>query len=742
MAKKSDTDLVKDRILLVRERYKSAVAADGDNRRKFTEDMEFVYVPGSQWDAFSKTERGKERPTYEFNRTRTTIKRVINSMRSNPVAGKVRGSEDSDKDIAEIYEGQIRNIANQSNFDAIRDTAADYQVTGGFAAWRIVTEYSHDTAFDQDIFIRGLRNPLCCFCDPNAFDQTGADAKWWILTDKIPQDVFDQQYPNAKVQDFETEFDDDADWAGDDKKVRIAEHWYQVPVDKTIILLNDGRSIGEEDLPGAIAQGAIEIKRRVVRCYDIYSAIYSGDAELSPPAKWPGAYFPWVRVFGEYVIIDGKVYWNGLTRHVKDAQRVFNVAQTSIAETIARAPISQVWATAEQAKGLSKHWAEASRTNQFAQIYNADPKAPGPPVRVGGPDVPAAAMQNAQMMGDEIKANSGIFDASLGQQSNETSGRAISARAAQGELATFNYPANMANSIKRTWEILVDLVPKVYDTARTLRILGSDDIERFVKVNHPDENGNVINDLSRGKYDVVVTIGPSFSSKRQEAVDAYSEIGKSNPALMAVASDLIIKGMDLPYSSEIAERIRATLPPPIQALINKDMKQSPEVQQAMALANQAMQEVQQHGQMVQQAAQEAQTEQAAADKTKADAQIMLANIKVAEAQLAASEAKFKQMVAETQAKMAADQSGTESANERESLSSELRQALAAIQTQAAEIGHQYAQLFAQMAEQRPPPEPPTVVVANPPKQKLVRVRREANGELIGMIEEVASATLQ
>lgn len=768
MAKKaSESEAVKKRITLLRERYKKCVDADRDNRDAFTEDMKFALVPGEQWDDFSKRERGDDRPMYEFNRTRTTIKRVVNSMRNNPVYGKVRAVEDGDKETAEVYEGLIRNIANNSNFDAIRDAAAEYQVTGGYAAWRIVTKYSDDTAFDQDICIEALRNPLCLYCDPTAFEQTGRDAKYWILTDKITTEQFEAQYPDAEPHSFETEFEDDEDWRDDDK-VRIAEHWYQVPVEKNIYMLSDGRSIGDDDLQEAMAQKLQIVKQRSVRCYDIYSAIYSGDAELTKPAKWPGKHFPWIRLFGEYIIVNGKCYWNGLTRHIKDAQRVFNVAQTSVAEAIARASISQVWATAEQAKGLSKHWAEASKKNLFAQIYNADPKAPGPPVRMPGVDVPVAAIQNAQMMGDEIKADSGIFDASLGNQSNETSGVAIQSRAAQGEMATFNFPANMANAVRRTWEIIVDLIPMVIDTPRAIRILGADDADKYVRVNHPDEQGNIINDLSRGKFDVIVTTGPSFASKRQEAVQAYSEMGKSNPALMAVASDLIIKGMDLPYSDQIADRIRATLPPQIQAIINGGNK-SPEVQQAMMLADQAMQQVQQQGQMVQAAAEEAQkvssdaqADKAAADKAKADVAVAAANLKVQEAELARDVAKFQELVAKSQMQlMQQQQTATGDANvgEREQLSAELQQALANIQEQAAQHMQQSAQLLEQAVgvvaqtgqqavgeiAQAVAPQKKTVrtkrvngklvgeVVSEDGTSKTVTISRENNGELVGMI---------
>jgi hypothetical protein len=224
---------------------------------------------------------------------------------------------------------------------------------------------------------------------------------------------------------------------------------------------------------------------------------------------------------------------------------------------------------------------------------------------MGGADIPVALMQETQIASDEIKAVTGIFDASMGMQGNETSGRAILARQNQGEIATFNYQDNMSKGVQRTYEILLDLIPEIYDTERELRVLGSDGAEDYKKVNEvvltDDKRMVKVNDLSEGKYDVTVTTGPSFSTLRQEAAETYTQFLQQFPELMGVAGDLVMKSMDLPYAEEIAERLQHLLPPQIQQQINADTEVPPEVQQMMAQAEQAMAAVEERGQMVMEA---------------------------------------------------------------------------------------------------------------------------------------------
>lgn len=632
----------KELLTRIHDRYKVMSEADQTNRDKALEDLKFAHEPGAQWDATLKKERG-DRPCYEFNKLRITIKRVINHIRANRPAGKVRAVEDGDKDTAEIYDGLIRNIWNVSDADTVVDYAAEYVVAGGMGAWRVTTEYSDDTAFEQDIFVRPIKNPFCLFADPTASDPLKRDAEDWILTEKISNKSYEARFPKAKRTSFtDINFDDDDEWA-DEETTRICEYWYKKPYEKTLYLLPTGETV--EELPAGITAA----RERLVKCHKIYMVIASGDAILEGPTEWAGTKFPFVQVHGEWRVIDGKVQWHGLTRFSKDAQRAYNSSRTAIAETIALAPTAKHWFTPKQYEGLGKHIAEAHKTNTPVSFYNPDPAAPGPPVRMGGADVPVALIQEAGMASEDIKATSGIFDASLGNQSNETSGRAIRARQEQGEIATYNYPDNISKGVRLTNEIIIDLLPKIYDTARNIRILGADGAEKYEKVNHPvqdPETGaiTVMNDITRGKYDVTVTSGPSFSTQRQEASEVYTEIGRAVPALWGVAGDLVVKAMDLPYSEQIADRMKSLLPPQIQQQMSEGKPVPPEVQAVMAQADQAMQMVQQQTQLVQQAAQEV-------EQSKSEAEKERAGVEQAKADLQVAQAKFEAKIAQELAKL-------------------------------------------------------------------------------------------
>lgn len=641
----------KDLLAQAKKRAQIMMDADGDNRRASMEDIKFVNIPGAQWDDNMKQERGT-RPCYEFNKTRVRCKRVVNDMRDNRPSGKVRPVEGGDKEIAEIYEGLIRNIWNSSHGDNATDYAAEYQVEGGMGAWRVITKYSSDTAFEQDIALEALENPYCLFADPSAKDFMKRDAEDWLLTERITHKAFEDKYGNAEKADFESdnEFDDDDEWQ-DEQTVRIAEYWYKVPHMKTLWLLDDGKVVDSEtDEAAALAKAGFKpVRTREVQTHKIMMCVLSGQKILEGPTEWAGRFFPFVMVYGEYKVIDGKKYWWGLPRFAKDAQRSYNINRTAAAEAVAGAPKEFFWATAKQAEGLTDQWAEAHKKNLPFKLYNSDPSANGPPTRVGGADVPVALIQQAGIDNEDIKDVMGLPDASMGNEGGEKSGRAIYARQQQGEIATFNYKDNMAKAVEWTYEILIDLIPNIYDTERELRILGNDGAEDYAKVNqvvmdHATGKSIRVNDLSVGRYDVTVTVGPSFSTQRQEAAEMYMQLSQGNEQIMGVAGDLVFKSLDLPYADDIAERLRAMLPPQIQSVINDETDLPPEVQQAMMQAEQAMQQVQEHGRLVQAAQAELEQEKSEADQAKAEIRTEIANLK-------ANKAEFDAHIAEQMASL-------------------------------------------------------------------------------------------
>jgi len=661
MAKKKKESTA-DRKLLetIRSRFTTMTEADDRNRLAAMEDMKFVNVPGYQWDENMKIERG-DRPCYEFNKLRITCKRIINEMRANRPAGKVRGTEDSDTDTAEVYEGLIRNIWNNSDGDTVIDNAAEYQVSGGMGAWRVTTQYATDNTFDQDIIIEPIQNPFCLYSDPSSKDQLKRDANDWILTEKVSKKAFDEKYGDIDKVDWEsTSFDNEDDWEDDDD-TRVAEYWWKEPVEKEIWQLEDGKVVDSTSDEAALLDQAIIKNRRTIQTHQIKMCIASGDAILEGPTDWAGSEFPFVMVYGEYMIIDGRIEWFGVPRFAKDAQRSYNISRTAIAETVAGTPLATIWATAKQAEGHTDKWAEAHQKNFPFRLYNSDPTANGPPIRTGGADVPVALIQESQMASDDIKSVTGIFGADEGASNSATSGRQEIARQQQGQLATFNYPDNLAKGIRRTWEILVDLIPQIYDTERSIRILGNDDAEDYVRINtfevDPDTGEQVkVHDLSEGKYDVTITVGPGFATRRQEAAEMYGAMNDKDGMLMGIAGDLMFKAMDLPYADEISERIKATLPPQIQQIINKDSQVPPEVQAMMQGAEQAMQEVQAMGQEVQQAALEADKEKSLNDKDKAEIRTLIANLKT-------EEAKFEAKIAKEMANLSEKQMGIQQAEQ-------------------------------------------------------------------------------
>lgn len=610
----------------MRSRFKLMLEADQRNRRNAMEDMKFINVPGRQWDDNMKKQRG-DRPCYEFNKLRVTCKRIINDMRANRAQGKVRPVEGGDKGVAEIIEGLCRNIENISDFETVADYAAEYQVSAGMGAWRIETDYTTDTMFEQDIQISEIMNPFCLFSDPSSRDMLKRDAADWILTEKMPQADYERQYGDKEMVEFEShEFDDDEEWH-DSEEVRVAEYWYKEPVKKEIWQLSNGQVVdAETDEALAIEAQSPEaiVKRRTVDTNKIMMVLASGDAILEGPTEWAGSMFPFIPVYGEYMVVDGVTQWYGAGRWGKDAQRSYNVSRTAITESIAMQPQSKYWVTSEQAKGHIEKWAEAHQKNFPVMLYNPDPKAPGAPQRMGSADVPIALIQESQLASEEISMVTGIYAHDVGAPNAASSGRQEAIRANQGQIATFNYQDNMAKAKKRTWEILLDLVPKIYDTERELRILGSDGAEDYKTVNQfvlgPNGEQIKINDLSLGKYDTTITVGPSFSTRREEAAETYQAMLQGNPQVFPLIGDLIFKSMDLPYSEDIADRLKTMLPPEIRQTLEGEQEQSPEVMAAMQQAQQAMQMVQQQAQEVQQAAQETEMAKTEVEKLMADLQ--------------------------------------------------------------------------------------------------------------------------
>lgn len=584
MAKQTDgIDTMRKRYQMASDHVKAAYDMSRD-------DVRFVAVPGNQWDQKLRARRG-DRPTYEFPKLNSSVRQVINEMRQNRPAGKVRGAEEGDRALAELMQGLCRNIESVSNADQAYDIAYEFAVQGGFGVWRICTDYAKPDDFDLDIFIKPVRNPFGVKFDSASVEIDRRDANWAFVEELIPESEFKARYPKANISDFE----DDAscvDWreAG---QVRIAEYWEKVPRKRRLLALSDNRVVYLDELAKQAgieeaevlqvleANGIRIIKEREVDDHKVIMRLTNGHEWLGEPYEFPSKFIPLVPCWGNIQNVDGKDVFYGLVRPNKDQQRLHNVHRTAAIEAVAKAPKAPFIVKMKWIQPFKALWDQANADDRaYLPVSDDAPDQMDQIARTRQAEIPSALIQLASIDNEDIKAGTGIYDASLGARSNETSGKAINARAMQGATATFNYVDNLAYAIRYTYEILVDMVPKVYDTQRVVRTLGEDGGEKwktlYQEVPVTDAMGNpvldmygqprtmVVNDLSKGKYDVVVTIGPSFATQRMEAVDAFtSMLGQMGPGLppqiAALMAFTVFQNMDLPGADTVESAFKKLL---------------------------------------------------------------------------------------------------------------------------------------------------------------------------------------
>lgn len=615
----SDDDKKKtadDPLREVRIRHKEATDACNDAYKLCADDMRFVWVPGNQWNADLSRRRAK-RPKYEFNKLRPTIKQVTNDQRQNNPSIKVRAAEDSDTDTAEVMNGLIRNIEAASRADVAFDTAGFFAATGGFGVVRITTEYANDDAFEQDIVFKEVRNPYSVKFDPHAKEFDKRDCRFCFVDMSYSREEFKHRWPKAQLVSI-PDTQRYGDWFTE-KEVRVTEYWEKLHDTKTIHLLSDGRVVDAEQfdpiadelanppvdpMTGQPAAEPITVRKSRQVEYDrVQMSIVSGAEVLEGPFPWAGKFIPIIPVWGDYLNLEGEDIFYGIARPARDAQTLFNYNMSIAQEQASKSPNAPFLYTPKMIQGHESAWSGLATDDAPGLPYNPDPEAPGGmPKRQDPPQFAAAFIQLAQFSADQIKAVTGIYDASLGARSNETSGKAILARQREGDVGNFDYTDNVARAKRFAGEILVDLIPKVYDTERDIRILGIDGKEKYVKLNQTvidQQTGEekTINDLAAGKYDVTVTTGPSYSTQRMETAEAMTQLANGNGPDAILAKYFAVKAMDFPGGEDMLKAFRGLLVK--QGLLEPDEQDAP-AQGPSQREQQMMQEFQQMQQLAEQ----------------------------------------------------------------------------------------------------------------------------------------------
>lgn len=574
---------------------KLANDADTMNRQEALEDLKFG--GGDQWPVELQNSRNLEsRPVITVNKVDNYCRQVSNQQRQQRPRIKVHATNTHEDMIdAQTISGIIRHIEVNSNADYAYDNAFDYAVRMGWGFIRVRTDYVSEDSFDQEIYIDPVDNPFTVYYDPNSIAPDGSDCERCLITTMVRKEQFRKMYPEA--DDGGTSFtqrgtgDSQSEWITKED-IRLAEYYYTVKEKATLYLLSDGSATFADDkdfFNRLSAYGITVVDKRDSYKKSIKYCKMTA-VEILEERDWAGKYIPIVPVYGRHLVVGDKRKKFGMIRYAKDPQRMYNFWQTSITESVALAPKAK-WILAEgQDEGHESDWANANIKSFPVLRYkqtDIDGRTAPPPVRMQPEPPPTGVMAAAAGVNDDIKSIMGIFDpAQLGQ--GNISGKALNGQQQQVDLTNFDYYDNLTRSIAHIGKICLDLIPKIYDTERVMRIIGDDGKPELLTINQRDSVGRVLNDVTVGQYDVVMETGPGYNSKRQEAVDNMLPLLSAAPELMQVAGDLVFRNMDWPGADIIADRLAAANP---MAQIDDKSKVPPQVQMQLAMSQKQIQEL-------------------------------------------------------------------------------------------------------------------------------------------------------
>lgn len=552
-------------LLYIRTLVNDDLEFDRKNREAGIEDSKFMV--GDQWDNTVRARRARARkPILTVNRLPAFVAQLVGNRRLNETEISVIPRNDGTKAIAEIRMGLMRDVQDTSNADRAYDKAYENCVICSIGNFGVGLEYASNDVFDQDIKIKEYPNPHSIVWDRTLVEKTGRDAGHVTVIDTLPKVVFENEYPDVVPSDIANDQEIVTQhingWFTPDD-VRVAEFWRMRTRKRKLALMRNGTTVDITDLDDAdpqLTQIAVHPKtnKPFTRMVDKpYAEMYKvcGTAVLDGPYELPISRVPVFRVPAwEVTIGDIKERW-GLIRFMKDPQRLHNYWRSTIAEKLMMSPRARWVAPKESIMGSEAEWRNAHQSDDPLLTYNGEGGVA--PTYVPPPPIEQGLLTEANMSVQDLRDVSNIHEAMLGQQSNEVSGKAITARQRVGETGTVLFSDNLNAAIEECGSVIDELIPVAYDTIRTIRVLGPDDKATFQLINDPDNAESV--DITLGRYSVKVTTGPSFNTKRVEATESMLNMVNAAPQLMQFVADLIVQNQDWPGSDEIAKRLRAVL---------------------------------------------------------------------------------------------------------------------------------------------------------------------------------------
>jgi Phage P22-like portal protein len=527
---------------------------------------------GAQWDARAyKSRLDMGRPALTVDQLSQFINQVSNNIRANtPTINIVPNDNVATKDVAEIIKGMVKDIEYNSSADDAYDNAANSAIKCSIGFIRVDHDWMDNNSFNQRILIKRVVNPFSVLLEPNSIEPDGSDARWCFVIDELTEDEFRARYPDADPISFSADDTGSYDsYNKDSDCIKIAEFIEVVDAEITLGLRFDGGV--EKVIEGQQYARTRKSVKKTVKRY-----MLSGAAVLER-GEFPGEYLPLVPVYGEEAWEGSERKLNSLIRKAKDPQRLYNYWKTLEAEMLQRAPKAVAIAPGGTTEDFADDWKYPEKAAVLRYTAKQSPNGQflPPPQITNPPPIPAGYVNAAVAASNDIKATMGLYNAFLGDRSNETSGVAIQARKIEGDNAVYHFGDNLVRSITQVGRVVVSMLMQLETSSKIVNIIGEDGEAKAVGINGALAEGQEQTYyITQGKYSVRVTTGGSFSTMRQEAAALLQDLVTRAPDMMPVIGDLLFKYQDFPGASAIADRLKRLLRPELQ---DSEQGQDPQV---------------------------------------------------------------------------------------------------------------------------------------------------------------------
>lgn len=603
-----------------RDRLQIAVSADVDNRNRAKTDMLFREGdPSVVWDSQTTTTASSEQPELHINLTDALCHRVVNNMKQQRPRGKAHPvGEGASIEIADVINGIGRHVEYRSEASVAYDTAGDLAVTGGFGYWRLVSEYVAQNSFDQDLRIIPIFNVFTVYIDPDALMPTGSDMNWGFITLKEKRTEYKRKYPRAANADWNDLGRDEGttDWE-DKENIRLAEYFRIREKSEKLYELTDGTgrvfTRFKSDMPNEASLAAANIRitderdssRRQVEWFKL-NGIKVVDRSILP-----GTWIPIIRCQGNARCIDGKVIRKGMVTNMQDPQRMVDYGEVAKIRRLGLTPQAP-WVVAEGQVSDHPEWVNNNREPVPVLTYKpvtvqtdqGEVLLP-PPQRQPPAQLEAGFAEFTNGMRSNLLAVAGMpNDPGQDPTGQVVSGRAIQRRQNLSDQSHFQYYDNQTLAIAHTWRIMLEWIPHYFSEARMQRIVGEDGKPQMVGINQKVEDNGVTrvkNDLTVGRYDVVMDTGPGYETKREEGSEALISLidTKLGEVVAKVGADLVFRSIDHPYMQELADRIAAQTPEGLKEIMEQLPERARSIVRSLAAENHQLQQALQQAQLEQ-----------------------------------------------------------------------------------------------------------------------------------------------